>query len=94
MNLLTVLKKLDERFEEGMINEVSKLLKEGISPERMHFLGLEYRYITAHITGQMSFEKMREKLFTEIRRFSKRQITFSEEWKKEELKFIILTMLI
>ena len=79
-------KRLDERFEEGMIDEVSNLLEEGITPERMHFLGLEYRYLTEYITGLMSFVKMREKLFTEIRRFSKRQLTFFRGMEKQGIE--------
>ena len=69
-------KRLDQRFEEGMAEEVESLLDEGISPERMDFLGLEYRYITRYLLGEMNFDRMREKLFTEIRRFSKRQATY------------------
>ena len=69
-------KRLDERIEEGMIEEVQSLLDSGITPERLLFFGLEYRYITEYLTGRMDFKSMREKLFTEIRRFSKRQVTF------------------
>ena len=79
-------KRLDQRMEEGMIEEVKSLLDEGITPERMQFLGLEYRYISQYLIGQISFKSMREKLFTEIRRFSKRQTTYFRGMERRGIK--------
>ena len=79
-------KRLDQRFDEGMVEEVEKLLDEGISPERMHFLGLEYRYISQYLLGEMNFDQMHEKLFTEIRRFSKRQTTYFKGMERRGIK--------
>ncbi len=69
-------KRLDERLEEGMVEEVRALMAEGITSERLFYLGLEYRYISEYLIGRLSWVEMRGKLFTEIRRFSKRQATY------------------
>lgn len=68
--------RLRQRLEEGMVDEVKRLLDNGIDPERLMRYGLEYRYVTLYVIGQMSYDQMYEKLYTEIRRFSKRQMTW------------------
>lgn len=68
--------RLRQRLSEGMIDEVKVLLDEGVPEERLLKYGLEYRHITRYLTNQCTYEEMYEKLYTDIRRFSKRQMTW------------------
>ena len=70
-------KRLDARFEAGMIDEVRKLHEEkGVSFEKLEFFGLEYREIAFYLQGKCSFEEMRQSLLDKIRQFAKRQDIF------------------
>jgi tRNA dimethylallyltransferase len=83
-------KRLDERLEEGLVEEVQGLINDGITHERLISFGLEYRYVTEYLNNLYTLEGMREKLFTEIRRFSKRQATYFRGMEKRgiEVHFI------
>ncbi|MBO5789615.1 MAG: tRNA (adenosine(37)-N6)-dimethylallyltransferase MiaA [Clostridia bacterium] len=81
--------RLDRRIEEGMIDEVRRLLENGASEEFMEALGLEYRYTTRYILGKYeSFEAYREQFLTEIKRFAKRQQT----WFKKDQDIVWLNV--
>ena len=88
----TLKRRIDERLErrlnEGMRAEVERLLDGGVSREFLLKLGLEYRYLTLWITGEMSEEEMRETLSREIKRFAKRQMT----WFRRDPRIIWLDM--
>ncbi|NME69960.1 tRNA (adenosine(37)-N6)-dimethylallyltransferase MiaA [Flammeovirga aprica] len=75
-------KRLDERFEEGMIEEVQLLMKE-VGPEKLKSFGLEYRHITEYLLDEITFEEMREILMVSIRKFSKRQMTWFRRMEKK-----------
>lgn len=83
-------KRLDERLEEGLIEEVRSLLDGGVSPERLISFGLEYRYVTEYLNNMYTYDGMKEKLFTEIRRFAKRQTTYFRGMEKRgiEVRYI------
>ncbi len=68
--------RLKERLQQGMIEEVKSLLDQGLTPEDLIYYGLEYKYITLHITGQLSFDQMFEQLNVAIHQFAKRQMTW------------------
>jgi len=68
--------RLDERLEQGLVAEVRRLLDAGVTPERMELLGLEYREVTAHLTGAKTEQQMIDDLRHGIRRFAKRQLTY------------------
>lgn len=68
--------RLDKRLSEGMVEEVRRLLENGVSAEDLIYYGLEYKYITKYILGELSFEKMRLELATAIHQFAKRQMTW------------------
>ncbi|WP_076416131.1 tRNA (adenosine(37)-N6)-dimethylallyltransferase MiaA [Shewanella sp. UCD-KL12] len=68
--------RLKERFEEGMIAEVQGLLDNGVSHEQLDYYGLEYRYVSQHIQGLLSFDEMFDKLCTAIGQYAKRQETW------------------
>ena len=59
-----------------MIEEVKNLLNKGISPEQLHYYGLEYRYITCYLTGDLNRNDMTQKLRSAIHQFAKRQETW------------------
>ncbi len=71
-----ITRRLHERLKEGMLNEVKALLKEGIAPEDLIYYGLEYKYLTLHATGQLSYEEMVRQLEIAIHQFAKRQMTW------------------
>lgn len=78
--------RLRQRIEEGMVDEVKHILDSGVSAERLMKYGLEYRYVTKYIIGEMSYDEMYEKLYTEIRRFSKRQMTWFRHMERGGIK--------
>jgi len=69
-------KRLKERLEGGMVEEVKGLLKKGISPEDLIYYGLEYKFVTLYILGKLSFNEMENQLATAIHQFAKRQMTW------------------
>ena len=68
--------RLRQRLADGMTSEVQRLLDEGVPPERLMRFGLEYRHVTRYLLGQCSLDDMFRDLFTDIRRFAKRQMTW------------------
>lgn len=73
--------RLDKRLNDGMVQEVETLKRQGATDGFLEGLGLEYRYTNRYLNGEYSFEEYREVLFKEIRHFAKRQVTW---FKKEE----------
>lgn len=68
--------RLFQRLEEGMIEEVDGLLRSGISADDLIYYGLEYKYLTLYLTGQLTKEEMIAALETAIHQFAKRQMTW------------------
>ena len=66
-------KRLDE---EGMVEEVRRLLDSGVPPEAFISYGLEYRYLTLYLTGQLTYDEMVRQLEIAIHQFAKRQMTY------------------
>ncbi len=73
---------LEKRLDSGLVEEVDTLHKNGLSFERMDELGLEYRYVAKYLQQELSFDEMKEKLFTEISRYAKRQMTWFKRDKR------------
>lgn len=79
-----IYKRLIDRLEkEDMVREVERLHKEGISWKRLEEFGLEYKYISWYLQEKMDYDEMVEKLFIEIKKFAKRQITWLKRWEKQ-----------
>ncbi len=74
--------RLKQRLENGMIEEVETLLKNGLKPEQLTFYGLEYRYVTLYLTGKTDYKTMFEKLNIAIHQFAKRQTTWYRRMEK------------
>jgi tRNA dimethylallyltransferase len=68
--------RLDQRLAEGMVDEVQALIASGVSESRLERFGLEYKWILFYLTDKLSHEEMQGKLYTEICRYAKRQMTF------------------
>ena len=69
--------RLKARLEEGMVEEVRGLLeKDGITKKDLMYYGLEYKYVTAYVVGEMSYEDMFNQLEIAIHQFAKRQMTW------------------
>lgn len=68
-----IYKRLIKRMNGGMVNEIKRLHKNGMSWKRMEQLGLEYRYLSRFLTGKYSKAEMLEKLNSEIWQFARRQ---------------------
>ncbi len=69
-------RRLDARLKEGMIDEVKGLLDSGIPAENLIYYGLEYKFVTLYLTGEMTYDEMRGKLAIAIHQFAKRQMTW------------------
>lgn len=68
--------RLKRRMENGMLNEAKKLHKQSVSWSRMENLGLEYRYMSRHLTGKISKEQMITELNSKIWQYARRQKTW------------------
>ena len=85
-------RRLRERLNGGMLDEVQKIHKSGITWERLEKLGLEYRYCSVFLQGKFeSREIMEEKLFIAIRQFAKRQETWFRMMEKKGVEIHWLT---
>jgi len=78
-----ILKRLDTRLQNGMIEEVQNLLVQGISKEILIFYGLEYKFIVSYLSGELSFDELKMKLGIAICQFAKRQNTFFRKMEKD-----------
>ena len=78
--------RLRERMKEGLVEEVKGLIKEGIAPEDLIYYGLEYKYVTQHVTGQLTLDEMFTQLEIAIHQFAKRQMTWFRGMEKRGIK--------
>ncbi|MBX4205206.1 MAG: tRNA (adenosine(37)-N6)-dimethylallyltransferase MiaA [Candidatus Doudnabacteria bacterium] len=69
-------KRLEQRLKAGMITEVKKLKKSGLTWKRLESFGLEYCFVALHLQGLITYEEMTEQLKNAIHHFSKRQMTW------------------
>ncbi len=71
-----ITRRLKARLDEGMADEVRGLLAEGIAAEDLTYYGLEYKYVTEYVLGQLSYYEMFRQLEIAIHQFAKRQMTW------------------
>ncbi len=69
-------KRLHTRLDEGMVDEVQHLLNSGLRPEDLIYYGLEYKYLTQYLIGELTYDDMVSKLEIAIHQFAKRQMTW------------------
>ena len=88
--------RLDARIEEGMIEEIRGLI-DGTHPalapghkpvptEDLIYYGLEYKFVTQHVTGELTLEEMRTQLATAIHQFAKRQMTWFRGMERKGIR--------
>ena len=78
--------RLDARLQNGLIEEVKGLLDSGIRPEDLMYYGLEYKFVTQHVLGILSYDEMRLLLGNAIHQFAKRQMTWFRGMEKDGIK--------
>jgi tRNA dimethylallyltransferase len=71
-----IYKRLLKRLDRGMIGEVKKLRKSGVSWKRLDDFGLEYRFVSRYLRGQLAYDEMVAQLFSAIKKYAKRQMTW------------------
>lgn len=69
-------RRLDARLDGGLVDEVRRLLDEGVAADDLKYYGLEYKYVTAYVLGEKPYDEMHDKLETAIHQFAKRQMTW------------------
>lgn len=81
-----ITKRLNERLENGMIEEVEFLLKNHINHDRLDYFGLEYRFISRYLNKIYTKQELFEKLNSAIHQFAKKQMTFFRRMEKRNIK--------
>ena len=77
--------RLKARLEEGMIEEIEGILNSGVSPEDLIYYGLEYKFVTLYVQGELSYDEMFSQLEIAIHQFAKRQMTWFRGMEKRGL---------
>lgn len=75
--------RLRQRLREGMLDEVQRLLDSGLTPEQLTYYGLEYKFMTQHLTGELTWQEMFDGLNVAIHQFAKRQMTWFRRMEKQ-----------
>lgn len=75
--------RLYQRLVEGMVDEVRLLLERGLKPDDLMYYGLEYKFITRYVIGDMSYKEMADQLNTAIHQFAKRQMTWFRRMERQ-----------
>ena len=85
-----ITERLHARLQAGMIDEVKGLLDRGIKPEDLIYYGLEYKYLTLYLTGELTYDEMVEQLNIAIHQFAKRQMTWFRKMERDgfEIKWL------
>ncbi|GIC78322.1 tRNA (adenosine(37)-N6)-dimethylallyltransferase MiaA [Moritella sp. F3] len=75
--------RLKERLENGMLEEVEGLLAQGITHDKLEYLGLEYRFVSQYIEGKISYDEMFDILNIAIHKYAKRQDTWFRRMERQ-----------
>ncbi|WP_251622440.1 tRNA (adenosine(37)-N6)-dimethylallyltransferase MiaA [Odoribacter lunatus] len=78
--------RLHTRLQNGMVEEVKKLLEGGLAAEDLIYYGLEYKYITLYLTGKLNYGAMIEQLNVAIHQFAKRQMTWFRKMERDGME--------
>jgi len=78
--------RLKQRLKEGMLDEVQRLLDSGLTTEQLTYYGLEYKYMTQHLTGQITYQQMFDSLNVAIHQFAKRQMTWFRKMENQGIE--------
>lgn len=78
--------RLQTRLDSGMIDEVRNLINRGVKPEDLIYYGLEYKFLTLHVIGKLTYEEMKSQLEIAIHQFAKRQMTWFRGMERRGFK--------
>jgi tRNA dimethylallyltransferase len=78
-----ITERLHQRFGLGMVEEVRRLQKEGLSAAALKRFGLEYKFVMMYLGGELSYDEMARLLNTAIHQFAKRQMTWFRRMEKQ-----------
>lgn len=81
-----ITERLKQRLENGMTDEVQRLLDSGIPPENLIYYGLEYKFVTEYLIGKTTYQDMFNRLEIAIHQFSKRQMTWFRGMERRGLE--------
>jgi len=81
-----ITKRLIQRLNNGMIEEAERLIRDGISLEKMMYYGLEYKYIALFLKGELTYDEMFTDLNVAIHQFAKRQMTWFRRMERNGMK--------
>jgi tRNA dimethylallyltransferase len=79
----SITRRLHQRLDAGMVEEVKGLLEKGVSEDALMYYGLEYKYITLYLAGKISYDDMVKRLEVAIHQFAKRQMTWFRGMEKK-----------
>jgi tRNA dimethylallyltransferase len=79
-------KRLKQRLDDGMVDEVKCLIESGINPDDLIYYGLEYKYLTLYVCGKLTYEEMYSQLEIAIHQFAKRQMTWFRGMERRGFK--------
>ena len=78
-----ITQRLSERLNQGLVKEVETLLTKGVTTEQLKLYGLEYRFVTEFIEGELNFNDMYQKLNSAIHLFAKKQMTWFRKMQRQ-----------
>jgi tRNA dimethylallyltransferase len=81
-----ITRRLKQRLDDGMVDEVRRLIDSGVKPDDLIYYGLEYKYLTLYATDQLSYDEMFSQLETAIHQFAKRQMTWFRGMERRGIK--------
>jgi tRNA dimethylallyltransferase len=81
-----ITERLRKRLDEGMIDEVKRLIESGVTFERLASFGLEYKFLSLYLKSELTYDEMFLKLNAAIHKFAKRQMTWFRKMEREGVK--------
>jgi tRNA dimethylallyltransferase len=81
-----ITQRLKRRLSVGMIEEIEKLIRNGVTHEKLNFFGLEYKYVGQYIESKLNYNDMFQKLNSAIHNFAKKQMTWFRKMEREGIQ--------
>ncbi len=79
-------RRLEDRLQEGMVDEIKRILDSGVPAEDLIYYGLEYKYVTMYLLGALDYDQMKLQLATAIHQFAKRQMTWFRGMERKGIR--------
>ena len=79
-------RRLEERLQEGLVKEIRGQLRSGIPADDLIYYGLEYKFVTLYVLGQLSYDDMVIALGNAIHQFAKRQMTWFRGMERDGVR--------